>query len=88
MNLLNFHVHVYTCDYLSNSAHWPLPHQVRTWKMHLYTIIQLSVIGLLWGLKLSEASMVYPLVIVFLIPLKWLLGKFVFSKQEMEAVSP
>ena len=55
--------------------------------MHLYTVIQLLVIGLLWGLKLSPASMVYPLVIVFLIPLKWLLGKFVFTKQEMEAVS-
>jgi solute carrier family 4 anion exchanger 2/solute carrier family 4 anion exchanger 3 len=55
--------------------------------MHLYTVIQLLVIGLLWGLKLSPASMVYPLVIVFLIPLKWLLSKFVFTKQEMEAVS-
>ena len=55
--------------------------------MHLYTVIQLFVIGLLWALKLSPASMVYPLVIVFLIPLKWLLGKFVFTKQEMEAVS-
>ena len=55
--------------------------------MHLYTVIQLLVIGLLWGVKLSPASMVYPLVIVFLIPLKWILGKFVFTKQEMEAVS-
>ena len=55
--------------------------------MHLYTVIQLLVIGLLWGVKLSPASMVYPLVIVFLIPLKWFLGKFVFTKQEMEAVS-
>ena len=67
----------------------PINHtsQVRTWKMHLYTLIQLLVIGLLWGLKLSKASMVYPLVIVFLIPLKFILGKFVFTKREMEAVS-
>ena len=66
----------------------PHPHQVRTWKMHLYTIIQVLVIALLFGLKLSEGSMVYPLVIVLLIPLKFVLGKFVFTKQEMEAVSP
>ena len=56
--------------------------------MHLYTIIQLMIIALLWGLKLSIAAMAYPLVIVFLIPIKFILGKFVFTKPELEAVSP
>ena len=55
--------------------------------MHLYTIIQVATIALLWGLKLSVASFLYPLVIVLLVPLKWLLGKFVFTKVEIEAVS-
>lgn len=61
--------------------------QVRTWKMHLYTMIQVTCVGLLFGLKLTKGGMLYPIAIVLLVPLKWLLGKIVFRKDEIEAVS-
>ena len=63
------------------------PLQVRTLKMHLFTVIQLLLLAALWGLKLSPAGMVYPVAIVGLIPIRWLLGKFVFTHAELEAVS-
>ena len=55
--------------------------------MHIYTLIQVVCIGLLYGLKLSPAAMAYPLVIVLLIPLRWLLGKTLYTKEEIDAVS-
>ena len=55
--------------------------------MNLYTAIQVCLVSLLYGLKLSPAGMAYPVAIVLLIPFRMLLGKFMFSKVEMEAVS-
>ena len=60
-------------------------------KMHLYTGIQVLAIVILWTIKLSPGikiiSIIYPVAIVFLIPLRILLGKYVFSHSEIEAVS-
>lgn len=55
--------------------------------MNFYTAIQACLIGLLYGLKLSPAGMAYPVAIVSMIPVRMFLGKFVFTKVEMEAVS-
>ncbi len=55
--------------------------------MNMYTLIQIGCVLLLYGVKLSPAAMIYPLVIVLMIPLRWLLGKTVYSKDEIEAVS-
>ena len=55
--------------------------------MNLYTLIQVGLVTLLYGLKLSPAGMGYPVAIVLLIPLRMFLAKFIFSKVEMEAVS-
>lgn len=60
--------------------------KVRTWKMHIYTGIQVLCVGLLFGLKLSPAAMVYPLMIVLLIPFRWALGKTLYDKDEIEAL--
>ena len=60
-------------------------------KMHLYTGIQVLTIVILWTIKLSPGvkiiSIIYPVAIVLLIPLRLLLGKYVFSHHEIEAVS-
>ena len=55
--------------------------------MHLFTVIQLVLLSSLWGLKLSPAGMVYPVAIVSLIPIRWVMGKFLFTQAEIEAVS-
>jgi hypothetical protein len=60
--------------------------KVRTLRMHLYTIIQVVLLAILWGLKLSPAGMVYPVAIVGLIPVRWFLRRFIFTHTEMEAL--
>jgi hypothetical protein len=72
------------------SKHHPDIHYVRkvkTWKMNLYTFIQVVCAGILIGLKNSPAGMLYPLVIVLMVPLRMFLGKFVYNQSEFEAVS-
>ncbi len=44
------------------------------------------LVACLWTLKLSPASMMYPVAIVFLIPIRMLLGRFVYTHVEIEAV--
>ena len=55
--------------------------------MHLYTVIQVFLIAGLFGLKLSPGAMVYPLTIVFLVPVRKVMGKLLFTHTEIEAVS-
>lgn len=55
--------------------------------MNLYTFIQVVLIGLLFGLKLSPAGLLYPLAIVLLVPFRMFLGRYVFNETEMDAVS-
>ena len=44
-------------------------------------------VSLLFSLKLTDGALFYPIAIVLLIPLRWVLGKVIFRKDEMEAVS-
>ena len=55
--------------------------------MHLFTLIQVILVAVLWTLKLSPGAMVYPIAIVFLIPVRKVLATFIFTRTEMEAVS-
>jgi len=55
--------------------------------MHLFTIIQCLSVAALWGIKLSPASIAYPIAIVLLIPIKNLISTYFFTGKEMEAVS-
>lgn len=61
--------------------------KVRTWKMNLYTLLQVFLIAILFGLKVSPAGLLYPLAIVLLVPIRKFIGRYVFSHVEMEAVS-
>ena len=61
--------------------------QVRTWKMYAFTIIQCLAVATLWCIKLSPASIAYPVAIVLLIPIRNLLSTYFFTSKEMEAVS-
>ena len=55
--------------------------------MHCYTIIQCIAVAILWCIKLSPASVAYPVAIVLLIPLKNVLRTYFFTSKEMDAVS-
>ncbi|XP_065312998.1 uncharacterized protein LOC135922541 isoform X3 [Gordionus sp. m RMFG-2023] len=51
-------------------------------KIHLYTMIQFSCLALLWALKFTPLSLFFPLVLMFIVPLRYNLG-WAFTKQEL-----
>ncbi len=55
--------------------------------MHLYTIVQIVCVASLFGVKNSPAGMLYPVIIIALLPLKWVLDRYFYSHDEIEAVS-
>ncbi len=57
-----------------------------TWKMHLYTLIQIGCLGLLWLIKsLKAVSIGFPLFFILLVPTRLQLSRF-YSESELEAV--
>ncbi|XP_029942068.1 sodium-driven chloride bicarbonate exchanger-like isoform X1 [Salarias fasciatus] len=51
-------------------------------KVHLFTIIQLSCLALLWIIKTSKAAIVFPMMVLALVFIRKLLD-FIFSKREL-----
>ncbi|XP_016333352.1 sodium-driven chloride bicarbonate exchanger-like [Sinocyclocheilus anshuiensis] len=51
-------------------------------KVHLFTIIQLSCLVLLWVIKTSRAAIVFPMMVLALVFIRKLLD-FVFSKRDL-----
>ena len=60
--------------------------QVKSWKMHLYTFVQVIGLGVLWAVKSSAIALFFPFFVVAMVPLRMSL-KFVFKPKELEAVS-
>lgn len=57
-----------------------------TWKMHLYTLIQILCLALLWLIKSVKAiSIAFPLFFILLVPMRLQLTRF-YSESELEAV--
>lgn len=59
---------------------------VKTWKMNLFTGIQLVMLGVLWGIKSSPASLVFPFVLILLIPLRHLVMTRLWTAMELYAL--
>ena len=60
--------------------------QVKTWKMHLYTLIQAAGLGVLWAVKSSPIALFFPFFVVLMVPLRMSL-KWIFTPDELENVS-
>lgn len=64
----------------------PWVRRVKTSRMHLYTIIQISCLAVLWGVKSwKQISLAFPFFLMLLIPTRMQL-KRIFSESELEAV--
>ncbi len=61
--------------------------QVRTWKMHLFTGIQVVALAILWAVKSTAASLAFPFLLILLIPVRKFLLPKIFSQEELKAVS-
>lgn len=63
----------------------PVP-QVKTWRMHLFTCIQLGCIALLWVVKSTAASLAFPFLLLLTVPLRRCLLPRLFQDRELQAV--
>lgn len=63
----------------------PVP-QVKTWRMHLFTFIQLGCIALLWVVKSTAASLAFPFLLLLTVPLRRCLLPRLFQDRELQAV--
>ena len=57
--------------------------QVRTWKMHLFTAIQVLCLAMLWGVKSSPAALAFPFILIMMIPIRKFLLPKIFSAKEL-----
>ena len=60
--------------------------QIRTWRMHLFTVIQLLCVAMLWVVKISPAALAFPFFLIILMPIRGQL-KRIFTEEELDAVS-
>lgn len=64
-----------------------LPLQVKTWRMHLFTVIQIICLAGLWTVKTFPAtSLALPFVLILTVPLRRLLLPLIFRKLELQCV--
>ncbi|XP_071488060.1 electroneutral sodium bicarbonate exchanger 1-like [Diadema antillarum] len=71
--------------YLMPTKHQPdyiyLRH-VKLWRVHLFTLVQLTCLVLLWLIKTSKASIVFPLMVLAVVFVRKLM-EFVFTQYEL-----
>uniref|UniRef100_A0A3Q3AQ06 Anion exchange protein n=1 Tax=Kryptolebias marmoratus TaxID=37003 RepID=A0A3Q3AQ06_KRYMA len=60
--------------------------QVRTMRMHLFTLIQVVCLAVLWGVKQSPFSLALPFFLILTIPLRILITGRVFTTKEMKCL--
>ncbi|KAK8726186.1 hypothetical protein OTU49_010412 [Cherax quadricarinatus] len=64
----------------------PYARKVRPLKMHLFTFVQMLMLGILWAVKQSPASLALPFVLILLIPLRLCILPYIFNKTELSAL--
>lgn len=69
------------------SAEPNLNPQVKTWRMHLFTGIQVICLAVLWVVKSTPASLALPFVLILTVPLRRFLLPLIFSNLELQCVS-
>ncbi|XP_071325180.1 solute carrier family 4 member 1a (Diego blood group) [Trachinotus anak] len=60
--------------------------RVKTLRMHLFTLIQLVCLAVLWAVKMSPFSLALPFVLILTIPLRMFMTGRLFSVMEMKCL--
>ncbi|KAL4635643.1 anion exchange protein 3 isoform X1 [Arapaima gigas] len=60
--------------------------KVKTWRMNMFTVIQLLCIALLWVVKSTVASLAFPFVLIMTVPLRRLVLTRIFEERELRAL--
>ncbi|KAM9447328.1 anion exchange protein 3-like isoform 3-T4 [Salvelinus alpinus] len=60
--------------------------KVKTWRMNMFTIIQLACIMLLWVVKSTVVSLAFPFILIMTVPLRRLILSRIFEERELQAL--
>ncbi|XP_036377470.1 anion exchange protein 2b [Megalops cyprinoides] len=60
--------------------------KVRTWRMHLFTGIQMVCLAVLWAVMSTIASLAFPFVLILTVPVKMFLLPRIFTAHEMQCL--
>lgn len=60
--------------------------RVQTWKMHLFTIVQILALAILWAVKSSSYSLAFPFFLLMMVPLRQKMATY-YTEREINAVS-
>ncbi|KAK2849836.1 hypothetical protein Q7C36_008619 [Tachysurus vachellii] len=60
--------------------------KVKTWRMNMFTIIQLLCIALLWVVKSTVVSLAFPFILIMTVPLRRLVLTRIFEERELAAL--
>lgn len=63
----------------------PYVRRVPTWKMHTFTLVQIMALALLWSIKSSQISLIFPFVLILMVPLRQRLASL-YNSREINAV--
>ncbi|KAH0503947.1 Band 3 anion transport protein [Microtus ochrogaster] len=64
----------------------PFVKRVKTWRMHLFTVIQIICLAALWVVKSTSASLALPFVLILTVPLRRFLLPLIFSGLELQCL--
>lgn len=64
----------------------PYVKRVPTWKIHMFTTVQVIGLVVLWTVKSSKFSLAFPFFLIMMVPLRFKMGKF-YTPTEIVAVS-
>ncbi|XP_051261043.1 anion exchange protein 3 isoform X1 [Dicentrarchus labrax] len=60
--------------------------KVKTWRMNMFTMMQLACIVALWVVKSTEASLAFPFVLIMTVPLRRVILSRIFEERELQAL--
>ncbi|KFB52870.1 AGAP006115-PB-like protein [Anopheles sinensis] len=63
----------------------PFVRRVPTWKMHLFTFVQILALAMLWAVKSSPFSLAFPFFLIMMVPIRKQMEKF-FTPLELRAL--
>uniref|UniRef100_A0A8D0H8M6 Anion exchange protein n=2 Tax=Sphenodon punctatus TaxID=8508 RepID=A0A8D0H8M6_SPHPU len=60
--------------------------KVKTWRMHIFTLIQVICLAVLWAVKSTVASLALPFLLILTVPLRRFLLPAIFSNLELKCL--
>lgn len=55
--------------------------------MHLFTVLQLGCLAVLWAVMSTAASLAFPFILILTVPLRMCLLSRIFTERELKCVS-